>query len=1350
MIEELEKILKKDPIIYTKHAKEIISNPEEAYNYYQIHAATHMPIGKTDDYYQQIEKCVIKNKTTHVGGVVGDYGLGKTSILIYYWFKAQKNELLAIPPYSWDTIQDHFDVAYHWSRYILKELCSTTERSINDLDSLYKKYQKKSIESEAKLLAKEQNIDISKAENIIRKQVESGRFILDYSEENLLDFYDALSEIGKKANLQGLIIFTDEPQQTVDSGKMSFKEMAGILFNLANGLGGRSGNYGMFFGMPLTFQARLGRERGDVLARLRAQKCFIDLGEWYGIDFSEKLWNKYVETYNLQNISGKIAEPETLISIGQICDSRRRDLGNGPRSVISTFNMMIAHYKEYNSSYRPSDFVKHCLEGEIILGDKSTFVGRINDLIIKPFVKEYNFEDAIMLLCAFPNGVTREIEDKFNLKDRIEEFVKESGGLGKIVITSPGGGNQLKILRYKKIEEEESALKEMLSHFYNAFSVDQEHICQVFSVFTSDLITKIFPLKPQADSITGWQSEFNKWKEDDNKFFIILNGTFEESMDYPDRRVKIEVGLPGEHYDKFPKLTDEDIDYSRHRGKDPIDFLFQFEINWDGSNISDPGKIQVKEWPTRVVKYYINPFYYLEHKFLPQIHDAIPKDHCSPFLYMCLLDYIEEQDLGSEEKQIWIAIKSDIETIIINSIFNENILEIHGADIELDNKGIYVVSDLFRRMCRDVYPEYVTIIRSRNWDKKIGEYIKLLNNNEISLSMKRGREPLKFFEENGSYDPKNSMNQIAALFGLRGRANFEGWLSDLEPFVKFDDESWKQGELLLKLHPIEEKIVYYIDKSSKRKEYLGKECQYITGRDILNDVMNSGYRYNEAQIIMDEIGPARKLFSIDKNKGYLYKLPQSIEEFKENLSVIVSDLKKDRELLKTEVREYEPTYMIQIFSEAEKIKDEEQYENVLQKLKIERTRINNFITNQLTRIIGETKNSVEILKNEFNQHEGKISKYTKSKPDSTVAWIHSLAEIQKKLEGKNRDIRYEFTNIERKNLKLSNRIDEYVSKKGDKNVKDFIQIYNELNKQINELNKNIKPRIEVFLIEINHLEKWFDIARLYQTAFEKTIAVEQNLGNQKPKEEFEKAVKNLQKFLEEKKEEGLKSCEIKEKEIREIIDKTEKFIRDYRTSFNEQKSFIFDQLKIASYQPPQIRTTFSEEDVKGSNDALGNECYDIFTLSLNEIINLFSELNIDLEYSKKILDLNEEIKEHDMVLRVKEAQEKLNKIKKQLTPEIFTNISDREKLSQIAKEISEERIQHQKLQGKLREIQSPSEVGKNAKQLLEQVVTGQTKNLKDIILEITKIEDIDLDKALDILKECFKSRRIDIIVKRKL
>lgn len=79
-LEDLDLILKKDPIITTWKSQSLCDNPLDVERNYLIHARTHLSLGDTERIVSTIFKWVSgKNQGAFVGAVLGDYGEGKTS-----------------------------------------------------------------------------------------------------------------------------------------------------------------------------------------------------------------------------------------------------------------------------------------------------------------------------------------------------------------------------------------------------------------------------------------------------------------------------------------------------------------------------------------------------------------------------------------------------------------------------------------------------------------------------------------------------------------------------------------------------------------------------------------------------------------------------------------------------------------------------------------------------------------------------------------------------------------------------------------------------------------------------------------------------------------------------------------------------------------------------------------------------------------------------------------------------------------------------------------------------------------------------------------------------------------------
>ncbi|MFX0142080.1 MAG: hypothetical protein ACFFDN_51055, partial [Candidatus Hodarchaeota archaeon] len=192
-------------------------------------------------------------------------------------------------------------------------------------------------------------------------------------------------------------------------------------------------------------------------------------------------------------------------------------------------------------------------------------------------------------------------------------------------------------------------------------------------------------------------------------------------------------------------------------------------------------------------------------------------------------------------------------------------------------------------------------------------------------------------------------------------------------------------------------------------------------------------------------------------------------------------------------------------------------------------------------------------------------------------------------------------------------------------------------------------------------------------------------------------------------------------------------------------------LKLISIPPPPIRTTFSEENIHGSYELLGNECLDLYNQSFNNIIKSFLELEIDLKYSNRILGLDKEIKDKNLESLLDSNLQQLNSIKNDLSSNVFSNPSEDniKLLTDITEKVKSGWESYKIISKDLRNIQAPAEVNKNAKELLSIISIDSSKNLKDIILNLSEKKNMDLDNILNLLRDCFKSRQIDIIVKRK-
>ena len=121
-ISDLDLILKKDPIISTWPARSLWQDAEAVESDYLIHARTHLSLGDTANYVDTVFRWVGgTNKGTFIGGVLGDYGEGKTSFLVHVWSESRKRHVLAVPPVEWSAFEEIVEAIAGWVRYLLEE-----------------------------------------------------------------------------------------------------------------------------------------------------------------------------------------------------------------------------------------------------------------------------------------------------------------------------------------------------------------------------------------------------------------------------------------------------------------------------------------------------------------------------------------------------------------------------------------------------------------------------------------------------------------------------------------------------------------------------------------------------------------------------------------------------------------------------------------------------------------------------------------------------------------------------------------------------------------------------------------------------------------------------------------------------------------------------------------------------------------------------------------------------------------------------------------------------------------------------------------------------------------------------
>jgi len=302
-IEELSFILEKNPIIHTANADELIQSPRQVEAHYTKHAMTHMSLGNIKDYEDRLFRYLIQNKRAFVGFVTGDYGLGKTSLLIYLWFLCEEKNVMAVPPFCWRTLDDFFLAVDSW---IIFRLQQHNVKAVEQYRSISDMFTKKSLEKEINELVLYGMQEEDAKEHILKKR-KDGTLRLERRMIDLVQFCEQVTPFLKTIGYRGLMIFTDELQESIQN--LSPEKVFSYLFELADNMQDREGQFGFMVGMPTTTKVQLSDVRSDVLDRLANHRMVIDLTRVYTSQFAVELWQGFAEYFDFLPLKEQIIHP---------------------------------------------------------------------------------------------------------------------------------------------------------------------------------------------------------------------------------------------------------------------------------------------------------------------------------------------------------------------------------------------------------------------------------------------------------------------------------------------------------------------------------------------------------------------------------------------------------------------------------------------------------------------------------------------------------------------------------------------------------------------------------------------------------------------------------------------------------------------------------------------------------------------------------------------------------------------------------------------------------------------------------------------------------------------------------
>jgi len=1312
LLAELKDILEKDYLIHTYSATELCEDPAMVSQRYLLHAKTHITLGDTRELEERVIRCLLENERALIGAVVGDYGMGKTSLLIRLWHVCEKAGLLAVPPYVWTSFSDNFYVLNRWAEFRL----SANEEAVKALANLRQKFERPMTAQFVKE-ATERGIDYSSIADLVQSWAKEKRLRLDLTEDDYLSYLSALTDLVREAGLfKGVVVFHDELQVT--AAELSMATTANHIFQLASKLSERTGPYGLMVGLPRDTQAKITEERRDIPHRLKSRGCLIDLSTVYGRDFPRQLWEAFAQEFGFSSEKFEIVEEEALDALGEI--AARPDLGNGPRSVVSAFNVIAQHYQDTKSTYTIEQLVDDFMRGRIIL-QATRYEKALKDLLAQPFAKQY--EAVVRLIGAFPLGCPVEVVKKRGLETELQEFVGKA--FGDMVYETPNG-YALTSLSPPQVTQTLTAVERKLKSFLWSYAAGEEELRLAVEGFREYVIPYLLP--PRAGyQVHGWtpisgrQWTWDRYQQKGFSWTTEIEGTFERTTDYPKRVVRLFVC--------------DETGQARGPTKDE-DFVLAFKLDSKASKAI--GSIQCED--TAAV-FCLPVSARLEGSKIVGIDNRlIPRDRRTPmFLLGLARELAQDQRIPKSEERTVRAIIEDISKTIVSALFDEDLVSSFSAcGAHIDNQGRLLVEDLFRYLCQKRFPDYVTLITQPQWERKLEDYAIALE--RLPLSIARGREPY----DPGGNDAEANRRATAKLFNL-GVGSFAAWAETL-PHL-FDLSDWRsKGRIGFKIHPLETVILGIIEECPEHEMIPvgGKRCKSAHLRTVCRQCIALGYTEEEALFMIKRLGVARKFFHFDPERELVYCIPLEPEELKTQLETELENLQAwFMELVEAGIIESQaaPIDFSSTHQSIRALKGEEDFERIRHSVNIANDELTTWIRNAISKrtvdletLIGKAQAFAGSVEN------GESFKFLSRRLTGQAAWVATITRIQNSLFA---GMKKTLSDLKKKarELKIAADRGEALKERVTREITPLAD-YFEVSESVAASLQDTLKDLEVQEKHAALLRHWHFLLEVSDQAWQAALECER-FGRKEPRLAHQQLSAEVNNHLENLTREGLKDWEVFKHKYGAILEQAESIVSQAKRAFLQERAALLDLLKSVQARASVLRTSFDPVNPEESFSALYDEVQEYLTEVVNELKADLLALRRELDYASHVLGREEAVQKsnlHDVITNLLEI----------VGAVANEPAKDRGAVAKIASTLSDAwNAYANALRTYRQDLALRREPQGEEQQVLALLDKSEDRDLKEVILAIAEESgEFDLESILERTKELFRKGLVSIKIRR--
>ncbi len=1291
---KLSPILNKESILKTANARELGNSPDDVLNRYNTYALTHIPLGTTTKQLNDLERVIVENKTCAVGTIVGPYGYGKTSTAVHLWHEIQAQKIVAVPPFLWTNLDELMDAVYHWIRYEFSKGPKTHLPALEQVyNQLRQQYSKDLIER--------------MGQEMFDELVGKGQLLLQIRASDLITFFSKASEICEQAGYRGLVIFTDELQATL-AKYPSRDQFFADLFEMVKDILGLPGHWAIVITMDDDTEGTIARLRSDLLQRLQRSALHFRVKEVYNRrEYPKELWSAFEERFGFDG--SDVIMDQTLEAIGEV--SARSDLGAGPRAVTYAMSLAIKHYERTSQAYSPLHFVNDALAGLMIFDQRGKYSNALKKALDNPDVRNNEtLQQVVKLLGAYPMGCSEETLKRFELLDGFNTFPPLAR---RELIMQQSGGY---ILRYMAESETppEQIEQTLTKEFVGRYAPGKQYAGLAATGFVKQvLLDPIF---------SGWKTEFQgDQKIGDTTYNAhVLRGTFDPR--FPDRLVNVMVAAVSQS--QAPNFQ---------KGYPDAEIELRFELNF-GIAPGEPSRLLIDDGHPNLAIFQLNIATVQSeaaNKILPNfLFEYYAADQLTPLLCLSLTEYLfrNRGELPDDHSRI---------NTIIGPLRQFSLAVLLGDQMEISNPEFATamvggdrIKEIFRLVCRKLYPSYHTLVNGRNWQANLQQYRygleKVIADDGISVA--RGR-----------HEWVTTKDEAADVFHVANRR-----LTTLEVLV----EALEQVELLekiqfsgrtgasevslkFKLHLLENEWLRLLDASTERVMFNGSQVQALPAESLLRYSRKNGYLETEIQeiirLLMD-----RKYIDLDKKTGMIVRIIDAIEDLREAVRAMLDQLEKDIHLLQDALPDFDDRFypIAKLRSNLDAAKERDEIEQVRNEARRLINNLNTYVGSRLTQMREKLRQEQEHLFTIVRQ--------------GLPAWLNypfDPSPIFDPLERQRNNLvaAYQSTLDEMRRVRdASVRIAMEIS---GSNVEMIIKTYEQL-RDFTDKSRKLTTRQQSYLDQQEDLNAWRKVAGQAAALDARAQSVAQVYNYT----EFLALANELWKTLRTSFETDPLTIFSKHakahEQIENLAQRINAWLENRRKDFEEKCRAYQKALEEAGISA-ELRVPFDQEHPSESVEVLLSQVIRLVSQHMENVAWRLTQALTTVRYCILVQRLDLEGLEADLKLAIASA----SAIKERITD---STVRDFEEFKvNLINPIGALRSQEQRIYGEIQKaLQKRPPEGSELRlmDLLQADKTGQQIDLRGLILSLIEQGEtnVDLEKLMVDLKSLFQKNQISI------